>query len=462
MEFITTNLTGIVRNETMEGREYLVVPMIMMVEGVLNGSSGSLYYPAEELSKFAQVWNHKPVVVYHPTMNGKALSACDQEIINTHKIGLIMNTNFDGKRLKAEAWLEKERIGQVDSRVMDAVVNNQMMEVSTGLFTENEVIEGTFNGTTYNAIARNYRPDHLAILPDQIGACSIADGAGLLRTNSANRNELEKALEYLGVANETSHNEIHQSLRAELDIKNKNVDVWIDNIYDDWFVFEKEDKYYRQKYLVVQGKVEFSENPVEVDRKIVYEDLNGAIFNFEKEEINMDKAEFVKGLISNTATQWVEADREFLEGLEENQLEKMTPIANEKKEPEVKKIEDSEDKKEKPPVSEAPVSNSEKTADEFIADAPAEIREVLQESLQTYASKKSGLIEEIIANTKNIFTKEQLSNMSVNDLTAIASFARSDEAEKATVSYAGLAPVANATGEVEKPLEAPVMNFDAE
>ena len=94
MEFITTNLTGIVRNETMEGREYLVVPMIMMVEGVLNGSSGSLYYPAEELSKFAQVWNHKPVVVYHPTMNGKALSACDQEIINTHKIGLIINTNF--------------------------------------------------------------------------------------------------------------------------------------------------------------------------------------------------------------------------------------------------------------------------------------------------------------------------------------------------------------------------------
>jgi hypothetical protein len=42
---------------------------------------------------------------------------------------------------------------------------------------------GTLNGMEYGRIARNLMPDHLAILPDKIGACSIADGAGLLRNS---------------------------------------------------------------------------------------------------------------------------------------------------------------------------------------------------------------------------------------------------------------------------------------
>ncbi|GAG82219.1 unnamed protein product, partial [marine sediment metagenome] len=67
---ITANFTGITRYDTMEGREYLVAPMIMIVEGVLNGSEGAGLYPADELSKTPQVWNHKPVVVYHPQENG--------------------------------------------------------------------------------------------------------------------------------------------------------------------------------------------------------------------------------------------------------------------------------------------------------------------------------------------------------------------------------------------------------
>ena len=42
---------------------------------------------------------------------------------------------------------------------------------------------GDWNGKAYVGIARNYRPDHLAILPDMKGACSIADGAGLCRNH---------------------------------------------------------------------------------------------------------------------------------------------------------------------------------------------------------------------------------------------------------------------------------------
>jgi hypothetical protein len=38
-------------------------------------------------------------------------------------------------------------------------------------------------GRQYVGIARNHRPDHLAILPDLKGSCSIADGAGLCRNH---------------------------------------------------------------------------------------------------------------------------------------------------------------------------------------------------------------------------------------------------------------------------------------
>ena len=55
------------------------------------------------------------------------------------------------------------------------------MELSTGLFTDNDETAGVSpKGRNYEAVARNHRPDHMAVLPDQVGACSINDGCGVL------------------------------------------------------------------------------------------------------------------------------------------------------------------------------------------------------------------------------------------------------------------------------------------
>lgn len=35
-----------------EGKDHIVVPVIMLTEGVHNGSDGPVFYPAEEISKF--------------------------------------------------------------------------------------------------------------------------------------------------------------------------------------------------------------------------------------------------------------------------------------------------------------------------------------------------------------------------------------------------------------------------
>lgn len=182
-----------VRNATLDGKDYLVVPMVMMTEGVHNGSDGQLYYPSDELGKTPVVWNTKPVVVYHPEVNGQALSATDPIILQNNAVGMIMNTKFEGTRLKAEAWIDREKANRVDDRIIAGITANEVMEVSTGLFVDVEEDSGTWNKEKYVGIARNYRPDHLALLPDQIGACSIADGAGLMR-NTAKGQPLSKTI----------------------------------------------------------------------------------------------------------------------------------------------------------------------------------------------------------------------------------------------------------------------------
>ncbi len=58
---VITNLAPVrTRYEALDGKRYLVVPMVMLTVGVHNGSRGPLYYPKEELANLPLVWDHKP------------------------------------------------------------------------------------------------------------------------------------------------------------------------------------------------------------------------------------------------------------------------------------------------------------------------------------------------------------------------------------------------------------------
>ncbi len=176
-----------VRREVLNGREHIVVPTRLMVSGVLNGSKGPLYYPKEEISRDEGAWNGMPLVVYHPSRNGQNVSARDPDILNSQGVGYVFKAHTQNKRgaLDAEAWFDVEKTRQVDKRILENIEAGKPIEVSTGLFTTNEPAKSgaTYNGKGYDYIARDYRPDHLAILPDQLGACSIEDGCGVLMTN---------------------------------------------------------------------------------------------------------------------------------------------------------------------------------------------------------------------------------------------------------------------------------------
>lgn len=173
------------RTELLENREHLVIHTVMLTVGVHEGSNGPILYVADELRVTANYWNSRPIVVYHPNLMTGNGFAGNPVVFNQQKIGFVFNAQFDGQNLTCDCWIDIERAKKVDGRVMLSIQQNKAIEVSTGLLMEFEQSSGVWNGRKYVAVGRNYRPDHLAILPDEVGACSISAGCGMLRNQKS-------------------------------------------------------------------------------------------------------------------------------------------------------------------------------------------------------------------------------------------------------------------------------------
>ena len=180
LEFVSNLYAPQIRRETLNGKEYIVASGTLIVPGVLPGSQGSLYYPPEECAMNVDAWNHVPLTIYHPTLHGQAVSASNPDVLEKQGVGFVAHTTFNGK-LRAEHWFDVERTRRIDNRVLRMLEKGDKIELSTGLFTDNVPahMNANYNGRSYDATATNYRPDHVAILPDQTGACSVRDGCGV-------------------------------------------------------------------------------------------------------------------------------------------------------------------------------------------------------------------------------------------------------------------------------------------
>lgn len=180
------NEAGDFTEEYLDGRLHLVVNGVGIAEGVWYGSEGGVFYPAEALRDSDPSWDHKPAVLKHPkAADGTPISAASAAVINNSRIGLLLNTatGEDGKQ-RYKVWIDEEKANQVDVRIVNNIRNKEKIEVSTGMVAELVKKTGVWNGKKYQFVAKNIKPDHLAILLDEPGAYSVADGGGLL-ANSA-------------------------------------------------------------------------------------------------------------------------------------------------------------------------------------------------------------------------------------------------------------------------------------
>lgn len=184
--------TSKIRRETYLGRDFLVVPVVALVEGVLHPSN--VAEPelalASEFGKIPDSWNGRPVVMNHPQVDGSPVTANSPSMLETLQFGMLFHTSCADNKLRTEAWIDLERVKHLGGEIEETVARceaGDTVEVSTGLYSNTVPDKGVFEGKKYSGVWREVVPDHLAFLSKGVkGACSIEDGCGTPRINAMN------------------------------------------------------------------------------------------------------------------------------------------------------------------------------------------------------------------------------------------------------------------------------------
>lgn len=469
---------GRIRREPLEGRPHVVAPTAMIGRGVLNGSAGPIFYDDPDMIESVSAWNHKPLVVYHPEDDeGNKVSACLPAVLNSRKVGVILNTVHDGK-LRTESWFDEERTKAIDGRVIKALDAGKPIECSTGLYVDVEAVNGNYEGTDYVGIARNYKPDHLAVLPDQLGAYPVSAGGGILTVNAAARQpdslrhmmegSLKEAAKRCGLlnlkVNELSYNgvttQLADLLRSKFGEPGKYWDGCLFDVYPNRVVFtDGYGKMFAIDYEVKDDAVSLLGDAQPVTRVVEYKAVgngvrytaNAAGLLVPQEEVKMafDKKSHLASLVG-AGDGWDEQYVEALgKALTDEQLEKIKP--KKKEEPVENK------KKEEPPITKVQETPAKAKWEEVLANADPETQDFLAAGLESGRREKKMLVDAILANEDNTFTKEYLESLKLTVLKPMARLAGVGNAKKSP-NYAFAAgfdsppPTTNATEEEPLPL----------
>lgn len=172
---------GPMRTERLWQRDFTVFPATLVREQVLDNNLGRSFLPVDEIERSVEAWNMMPVVIRHPVRNGEPISAREVEVLNATGVGFLFRARMKGTSLVADVLLDPELVESVDgaSDVVTNVSEEGAAELSTGFGARIENVGGQFDGRDFDLIMRDLTPDHLALLPDEVGACSVGDGCGL-------------------------------------------------------------------------------------------------------------------------------------------------------------------------------------------------------------------------------------------------------------------------------------------
>ena len=419
-------------SKTWENREYIIVPVVMMVEGVHSGSRGPLLHLASELGKIVDAWNGIPITLNHPVQDESYVSANSPQVLSEYYIGRVFNAQMDGNKLKAEAWFDVQNLTSKSPDSLAKIQAGEIMEVSVGVFSEEEITEGIHNNESYVAIARNLRPDHLALLPGQTGACSVNDGCGL-RVNKKKgglnvieiNHDLFKNLSKQNynvipfTVNATGLMETVDKVRDALYSRDSSTEYYyLEDIFPGYVIYRKRVKQevsegvysevsndlYKETYTINEGLVSFMNDPVKVLRKIEYPVIN-------KKEVKMCEPckEKVNALIAHTSTHFTENDREWLDTLTEDKLDKLIPkvVQTNAKAP---TLEDAWNV----------INANARSIEDYTAKLPEAIKKQIDLGLNSYKEMRNGVNQNIIANTEEgTWTVEELDAMPLETLQKI-------------------------------------------
>lgn len=234
-----------VREETVGGITYTIVPTVAAMATVMNG----IYYPDQVWEWSLPSWNGRPVTIDHPTDGaGIQIMANSPDVLDAVGLGQLFNATYEDHRLKGEMWLNPSCNAITNNRQGTAVLNSlkagNVREVSTGLWLETVPETGIRDGQEYTERVVNLWPDHLAVLTQGIGACSISDGCGAPRSNKRAKNMRRMTNYYQSCSQATN---VETSFRDTFALLNNEVAgegefIWIADIWAEgnagYFVYE--------------------------------------------------------------------------------------------------------------------------------------------------------------------------------------------------------------------------------
>lgn len=377
---VIVNRRGRLNYIVLDNQEYVRVPVTLIVEGVLNGSRGPLFYPKKEFAANFKDWNGVPLLLDHPQRNGKAVAANgDAAIIKASGLGFIEDAKVVGNRLRAFAYFHVGNTKRVSPIIWNKLVAGEKIEVSTGLGGDLDKTEGTYNGKHYKAIYRNYVPDHLAVFEDKVGACNINDGCGV---NNFKETEMdrEKKIQAL-IAN--------CSAWTEEDRKTLN-GLSEDNLTA---VYER--------HLEFNALLERSE-----EQDVANEELEEKVMAL-NEEMETLKAEVENA--KNSGPDMGKVARKRM----------MADMSDEELENEMTKRKDAKNKKSKKDDDHA--HNKEKPVAIKLEDLPPEMQAVYNHGREALEKEKASLINKLTANLEGDALKNQSERLAKRSLEELRS-----------------------------------------
>lgn len=496
---------GMLQTQKMDGREHLVAPVVMMVEGVRNG----ILYSGQALSTFPQAFNGRPFVIHHPKdIEGNHVTANQPAVLDKVQIGQVFNCLFEtGEngmgRLKGEVWVDVDKAQKAEggSMILHSLKSGSMLEVSIACFEEDEMKEGTFDGLDYEMIAHHLRPDHLAVLPGAVGSCSCVDGCGVPRVNEEAEDDsmqiiLDAAARKLGhcchsclVRHELSYNDIRRQIQMVLDDEQSSGSfAFVVDIFDDKFIYETEVKgvddsapsisTFRRGYTAADDGVSLSEREEaeQVQRVVSYEPVKQPTAAERRKQKQtggdgMDKTELVQNIIDSEASKFSDQNREWLDGLGEDVLQLLVPNES-KQEPKPDEGKGKQTPEQTPTAVAAlkafeeamgsqqqQVDEVPQTAEEFISEAPEELQLVLRDSLRMHRARHGVLVEQLEANDNCAFTEAQLKGKDLEELETLIKLTGTQSKRAPNYSGRSAGEASAVKAHEEEPLEMPELQF---
>lgn len=435
---ITTNLVIENARKAKKNGQYLIQPVVMLKEMVLDYEGSKEFIGKEALAASADKWNNKRLALYHT---------------NT-KVGHIANAKMKDSMLTGDAYLDTKR---ATSQLVRIFENGENLEVSTGYkATLVEVANGSYNGEAYTYEHIDIEPDHLALLPDGIGRCSNNHGCGIPRINQGEimprqsafsaffqnligklpegEDKEELALEIENKAKEVSELEenYHFVINSASDIDNQltgnsrielilkalvkkfNLKSWQLHLMD-----------YRDNsvvYISYDAETE-SRKTYQIDYQLNEETLDvtfsdpvEGILVSEFKELRNNMSEQTKAKVDQLLkvnSSFVECDREHLESLPEGILDKMIANAQTQAKTDEPKVEDTTPKVETPDFATLIENAVTKGLD---AKLPQAYLDVLAGQVKDNEDKRTSLINRLKANKRNSISENGLAALTTEDL----------------------------------------------